>query len=635
MKAANLSEIATLSASCDGECISGDKGHDNMAAFNGLEDNVERHEDDQVAAVKNELPQVRSTVHGENILRLNDQNAAASINGSDSLLMPVVENKLKYDQDSPAKNVIKNDDDDDDDYDNDDNGHQEDEEKEKGAEKEEEIEQGKEEQEQEEQIHEKEKQVEKVQESDDTSSRNSFHYRHINMTAAETDKISSMTMVSMTMAKNSTITGERVATGEHADVVENVDFDRNNFVVQAANHSVNNNGSTRKSVAAAEAEKTPSTSSSVATGEQVATDEDADVVKNVDFDSNNFIIQAANHSANDNATRTSTTVDEADKTPSATRPTSSVARREEVATDEHADVMENVDFNKNNFIVQAANHSVNNNGTRKSVAAAEAEKTPSTSSSVATGGQIATDEDADVVENVDVDSNNFIIQRANHSANNNANRTSETVAEADKTSSATRPTSSVARREEVATDEHADVMENVDFDNNNFIVQPAGNPANDTATKASVETDEVEEDLLDLPDDTEVADNSLPAVPSDNDEVNNLIRQHTDTDGKCRLLSCHQRVLNLWTFFLREPYYVVQYSFQNMAGLFASNVFRHDIIVTRKSALQGTASIPPRSRTLWSVLRVNQIVLGRKTISSFSRPSRALILTFNLSSSKM
>jgi len=101
-----------------------------------------------------------------------------------------------------------------------------------------------------------------------------------------------------------------------------------------------------------------------------------------------------------------------------------------------------------------------------------------------------------------------------------ANRT-----EADKT----RPTTTA--KNSIETGVNADVVEKYDFDNNKFIVEASDNSATDNATKTSANNNVVHENLFNHDEDPEVTDSSLP-IPSDDNEVNNLIRQHTDYTGK-------------------------------------------------------------------------------------------------------
>ena len=230
IKPASLSEIAGLSASCDGECISEDKGP-HTETRNRLEVDAERQQHEQVKSSKNELSEVQTNLQAEeNVLKLKDENAVTSINGSDSLLIPDAENELKYGEDTPAGNILRNVNDHDDD---DDDDQQEDAERWEGSEKREgnvEVEQVQEEDGKlGKQTQEKEDKIEERQDKEDVSSRNSFHHRNINKTAAETKKIASTT------------TTDSLATNVQADVVENVDLDSNKFIVQASNRPVGDN----------------------------------------------------------------------------------------------------------------------------------------------------------------------------------------------------------------------------------------------------------------------------------------------------------------------------------------------------------------------------------------------------------
>ena len=269
MQSASVSEIARLSASCDGNCISGGRSHHDTA-LNSLKNDPGRREQEgieygKVEDVDNELPGVQTSLRGESTMKLKDQNGAPG-NGSNSPLMPDIENELKYGQERPAGNIVGNDDDDDDDNDDDDTqkdgergkgtedekDEEEEEEKEEKVvvlglgeqrqeEEEEEEEEQEEEQEEEEheeqekkqqkQVQEKEeKQEGKVEDDDDASSRNSFHYRPTNMSAAEADD---RTRMSTTTAANS------IETDVHDDAVEKYDFDKNNFIIQTPNHPTN------------------------------------------------------------------------------------------------------------------------------------------------------------------------------------------------------------------------------------------------------------------------------------------------------------------------------------------------------------------------------------------------------------
>ena len=287
MQPASVSEIARLSASCDGDCISGDIGHHDTGGLSRLEDDTGSHEQDrlEVEDVENEFPVgVQSSTEGENSFELKDQNGAAS-NDSNSPLKPDIENELKYGQDRPAGTILANDnnndaDDDDDADDKQEDGEKGAEEEEgkeeisenelkygqdrpagniltndedededgngekqedggKGAEEEEKdkevlvvVERGQndEEKELDKQVREQEEKPEENAE-DDASSINSFHYRPTNTTAAAAaanDKPSSTT----------TTTNSAVSDAED-DVVEKYDFDKNAFIVQAANHPTN------------------------------------------------------------------------------------------------------------------------------------------------------------------------------------------------------------------------------------------------------------------------------------------------------------------------------------------------------------------------------------------------------------
>ena len=362
--------VKPASVNCDGECrpVSGDEKH-NAASHTRLDHNTERHEQ-----VEMELPEMQTSVHGGSILRLKDQNAAAPINDSNSPLILDVENELKYDQDTPAGNVFRNDDDEDDDDDDDQMG---DGERGKGTET------GDEEEGEKKEDHDKQGQ------KDDEKQENEV---------------------------------------EDDEVVENVDFDRNKFIIPAPNHPASDNV-TRTSVES-----------------DMVEDNLLDLPEDSEIADNSLPVLSATTATNS------------------------------IATGAQA-----VDFDRNKFIVPAPDHPATDNVTR-----------PSAESDVV--------EDY-LPEDTEIADNSFLSPSTTTTVNSTV-----TVAQ-------------------------ADVVENVDFDRNKFIVPTPNHPVSDNATRTSVESDVVEENLLDLPEDTEIADNSVPIL-LDNNEVNNVIRLHTDDAGK-------------------------------------------------------------------------------------------------------
>ena len=249
-KPANKSEMAVLGTSCDDDdkCISGYRG--NVVANGRLEDDLdkddqERHEHGQTEAAEIELPEERTSLHGDEILRLDDQNKA-TVNDSNSQLKPDVENELRYGQDRANENNIGTSDMDDDDTDHDEEQDEEekgnvDEKQDDG--KEDEVVLAKENKENDEEAEEKEKEGEEKGEEyregeKDAASRNSFQFRTMNKSAAEADKT--------TPAKTATSSME---TGVHVDGVEKYDFDNNNFIVEAPNHPATDKPNTIKTSA--------------------------------------------------------------------------------------------------------------------------------------------------------------------------------------------------------------------------------------------------------------------------------------------------------------------------------------------------------------------------------------------------
>ena len=227
--------MAELGTSCDGddECISGYEEH--VAANDREEDDLDRDEQEsrehrQTEAAEIEIvPEAHTSMHGDEMLRPDDQNEAM-VNASNSLLIPDVENELKYGQDRATGNTFENDDMDD--HADDDNNRQADGERTKNLEEQDEVKEDEivltsENEEQSEQAPERE---EKGKDDDDASDRNSFHVMIVNRTATEAGKTTSATTVRHSIQRD-----------VNADVVEKYDFDTNNFIVETPSYSATDN----------------------------------------------------------------------------------------------------------------------------------------------------------------------------------------------------------------------------------------------------------------------------------------------------------------------------------------------------------------------------------------------------------
>ena len=447
----------------------------------------------------------------------------ATVNGSNSLLKPDVENELKFGQDTVNGNSFGNDDMEDyvDDVDETGDGERTRNADEQDEGNEVEIVLSSEITDQDERAPDKEEEVKEYDDASDRNDRNSFHFRPINNTATEDDKITSAAA-----AKNS------IETSENADVLDKYDEDGltgnnlGNDMIYNADDDEESDGKRTKNSEKRDEEKEIKVLIANGNEEQDEYSPDRDV-KEPEDDVDDASSRNSFHFRTTNQTTT-----EAGKT-------SAKVAKNSIETGVNADIVERYGQNigngndvENNEIIDydddddEESYGVKTRNGKKQDEEKEHDVVLANENKEQNKQAPGKDEKRKEVDDDAFSRNSFHFKNIN-----------KTASEDDKTVSTTTTVSYIETGVDV------DALERYDFDNNNIIVEAPNHLATDNATKTSANSNVDEENLSIHHEDSEITDSSLP-IPSDNKERDNLIRQHTEYTGK----ELHLAYMSFMTF---------------------------------------------------------------------------------------